>query len=84
MRHLLKDLVLMRLLVLPLSPVYLEKQYWGEMACGTATVEYGVNIDGSAFSSHPNDPLGQSNGNLKVFFFNPTPTPFTFLTLLCI
>ncbi|MBA0662292.1 hypothetical protein Goklo_006450, partial [Gossypium klotzschianum] len=50
-----------------LSPVYLEKQYWGEMARGTATVEYGVNIDGSAFSSHPNDPLGQSNGNLKTF-----------------
>ncbi|MBA0881124.1 hypothetical protein Goshw_001434 [Gossypium schwendimanii] len=32
---------------------------------GTATVEYGVNIDGSAFSFHPNDQLGQSNGNLK-------------------
>ncbi|MBA0598005.1 hypothetical protein Gorai_007785, partial [Gossypium raimondii] len=30
------------------------------------TIEYGVNIDGSAFFSHPNDPLGQSNGNLKI------------------
>ncbi|KAK8260187.1 hypothetical protein V6Z12_D13G104700 [Gossypium hirsutum] len=37
------------------------------MARGTATVEYGVNIDGSAFFSHPNNPLGQSNGNLKTF-----------------
>ncbi|KAE8713321.1 putative Zinc knuckle family protein [Hibiscus syriacus] len=50
-----------------LSPVYLEKQFWLEMARGTATVEYGVNIDGSAFSSDPNDQLGQSNGNLKTF-----------------
>ncbi|MBA0810853.1 hypothetical protein Gohar_002809 [Gossypium harknessii] len=54
-------------ITIALSHVYLEKQYWGEMARGTTTIEYGVNIDGSAFSSHPNDPLGQSNGNLKTF-----------------
>ncbi|KAK8532202.1 hypothetical protein V6N13_131537 [Hibiscus sabdariffa] len=49
-----------------LSHAFLEKQFWLEMARGTATVEYGVNIDGSAFSSDPNDELGQSNGNLKT------------------
>ncbi|KAE8670934.1 hypothetical protein F3Y22_tig00112043pilonHSYRG00003 [Hibiscus syriacus] len=37
------------------------------MARGTATVEYGVNIYGSAFSSDPSDQHGQSNGNLNAF-----------------
>ncbi|XWS58738.1 hypothetical protein CRYUN_Cryun08bG0060000 [Craigia yunnanensis] len=49
-----------------LSPVYLEKEFWREMARGIGTVEYGVNIDGTAFSSDPNDQLGQSKGNLKT------------------
>ncbi|XVF30487.1 hypothetical protein REPUB_Repub16aG0062200 [Reevesia pubescens] len=48
------------------DPVFLEKEFWREMARGIGTVEYGVNIDGSAFSSDPNDQLGQSNGNLKT------------------
>lgn len=48
---------------------YLEKQFWEEMSGGGGKkemVEYGINIDGSAFSSSVNDPLGASNWNLNV------------------
>lgn len=46
----------------------IEKEFWWEMACGKkGTVEYGVNVEGSAFSSDPNDHLGKSKWNLKVF-----------------
>ncbi|XP_038726324.1 lysine-specific demethylase JMJ706-like isoform X2 [Tripterygium wilfordii] len=45
---------------------YLEKEFWHEIACGkTETVEYACDVDGSAFSSSPNDPLGSSKWNLK-------------------
>ena len=46
---------------------YLEKEFWHEIACGkTETVEYACDVDGSAFSSSPNDQLGKSKWNLKV------------------
>lgn len=45
---------------------YLEKEFWHEIACGkTETVEYACDVDGSAFSSSPNDQLGKSKWNLK-------------------
>ncbi|GKU95806.1 hypothetical protein SLEP1_g9123 [Rubroshorea leprosula] len=45
---------------------YLEKEFWQEIACGkTETVEYACDVDGSAFSSSPSDPLGSSKCNLK-------------------
>ncbi|XVE62279.1 hypothetical protein DITRI_Ditri06bG0105200 [Diplodiscus trichospermus] len=49
-----------------ISAIHLEKEFWHEMARGIRMVDYGANIDGSAFSSDPNDELGQSNGNLKI------------------
>ncbi|KAG2708911.1 hypothetical protein I3760_05G214900 [Carya illinoinensis] len=48
------------------SPAYMEKEFWHRLACGKKeTVEYGVNVDGSAFSSDPRDQLGKSKWNLK-------------------
>ncbi|KAJ0079418.1 hypothetical protein Patl1_23820 [Pistacia atlantica] len=47
----------------PLS--YTEKRFWLQMAHDTETVEYAVNVEGSAFSSNPNDELATSNCNLK-------------------
>ncbi|KAK7308277.1 hypothetical protein VNO77_41879 [Canavalia gladiata] len=45
-----------------------EKQFWHEMVHGEkGTVEYGVNIEGSAFSCDPDDRLGTSKWNLKNF-----------------
>lgn len=50
------------------SAANLEKEFWREMASGKkGTVEYGVNVEGSAFSTNPNDLLGKSKWNLKVF-----------------
>ncbi|KAH1235368.1 Lysine-specific demethylase [Glycine max] len=47
---------------------YVEKEFWQEMAQGEkGTVEYGVNVEGSAFSCDPNDRLGTSKWNLKNF-----------------
>ncbi|EOY10093.1 Transcription factor, putative [Theobroma cacao] len=57
-----------------LSPVDMEKEYWHEMGRGNNKVEYAVNIDGSAFSSDPNDQLGQSKGNLKTLPKLPNST----------
>ncbi|MED6194978.1 hypothetical protein PIB30_033702 [Stylosanthes scabra] len=52
-----------------------EKRFWHEMVNGEkATVEYGVNIEGSAFSCHPNDKLGRSKWNLKNFSRLPQST----------
>ncbi|XP_010518675.1 PREDICTED: lysine-specific demethylase JMJ706-like isoform X2 [Tarenaya hassleriana] len=49
-----------------LSEAFLEKEFWREIACGkTETVEYACDVDGSAFSTSPSDPLGSSNWNLK-------------------
>ncbi|KFK31421.1 hypothetical protein AALP_AA6G109700 [Arabis alpina] len=45
---------------------FLEKEFWKEIACGkTETVEYACDVDGSAFSSAPSDPLGSSKWNLN-------------------
>lgn len=49
-----------------LPATFLEKEFWHEIACGkTETVEYACDVDGSAFSSSPNDELGKSKWNLK-------------------
>lgn len=49
-----------------LPATYLEKDFWNEIASGkTESVEYACDVDGSAFSSSPNDPLGISKWNLK-------------------
>ncbi|KAG9452471.1 hypothetical protein H6P81_005375 [Aristolochia fimbriata] len=46
---------------------YMEEEFWHEIASGkTESVEYACDIEGSAFSSSPNDPLGQSKWNLKT------------------
>lgn len=46
---------------------YVEKEFWHEIVCGrTEHVEYACDVDGSAFSSSPSDPLGNSKWNLKV------------------
>ncbi|KAJ1376380.1 JmjN domain [Sesbania bispinosa] len=43
-------------------------EFWYEMAHGEkGTVEYGVNVEGTAFSCDPNDRLGTSKWNLKNF-----------------
>ncbi|KAJ9185590.1 hypothetical protein P3X46_005202 [Hevea brasiliensis] len=50
-----------------LSPEQLEKNFWLEMSSGKEeTVEYAINVDGSAFSSDPDDQLGASKWNLKT------------------
>ncbi|KAL3817910.1 hypothetical protein ACJIZ3_003815 [Penstemon smallii] len=49
-----------------LPATYMEKEFWHEISCGrTESVEYACDVDGSAFSSSPNDPLGKSRWNLK-------------------
>jgi hypothetical protein len=49
---------------------FLEKEFWKEIACGkTETVEYACDVDGSAFSSAPGDPLGSSKWNLNVLIY---------------
>ncbi|MBA0621489.1 hypothetical protein Godav_007104 [Gossypium davidsonii] len=50
-----------------LSATYLEKEFWHEIAYGkTESVEYACDVEGSAFSSSPSDPLGSSKWNLEV------------------
>ncbi|CAN8245793.1 unnamed protein product [Cochlearia groenlandica] len=45
---------------------FLEKEFWKEIVCGKAeSVEYACDVDGSAFSSAPGDPLGSSKWNLN-------------------
>ncbi|XP_054810000.1 lysine-specific demethylase JMJ13 [Prosopis cineraria] len=49
-----------------LPATFLEKEFWHEIRCGKMeTVEYACDVDGSAFSSSPNDQLGSSKWNLK-------------------
>ncbi|AES59963.1 transcription factor jumonji family protein [Medicago truncatula] len=49
-----------------LSCLDIEKAFWHEIIHGEkGTVEYGVNVEESAFSSDPDDKLGTSNFNLK-------------------
>ncbi|KAL6634954.1 hypothetical protein ACP70R_027625 [Stipagrostis hirtigluma subsp. patula] len=51
-----------------LPPRYMEEEFWHEIAFGKMeSVEYACDIDGSAFSSSPNDQLGRSKWNLKRF-----------------
>ncbi|XP_022963867.1 lysine-specific demethylase JMJ706-like isoform X2 [Cucurbita moschata] len=51
---------------------YLEKEFWHEIIGGkTDTVEYACDIDGTAFSSSPNDELGKSKWNLKKLSWLP-------------
>ncbi|XP_060206392.1 lysine-specific demethylase JMJ13-like [Lycium barbarum] len=50
-----------------LPPAYVEKEFWKEMVhAKKGMVEYGINIDGSAFSSTSTDPLGSSKWNFKI------------------
>ncbi|KAI3453367.1 hypothetical protein Pfo_010030 [Paulownia fortunei] len=54
---------------------YMEKEFWHEIACGkTESVEYACDVDGSAFSSSPSDPLGKSRWNLKKLSGLPKST----------
>lgn len=49
---------------------FMEKEFWKEIASGkTETVEYACDVDGSAFSSAPGDPLGSSKWNLNVVIY---------------
>ncbi|EPS70259.1 hypothetical protein M569_04498, partial [Genlisea aurea] len=49
-----------------LPATFIEKEFWHEIASGkTESVEYACDVDGSAFSSSPSDPLGKSRWNLK-------------------
>ncbi|CAI0470941.1 unnamed protein product [Linum tenue] len=49
-----------------LPATYMEQEFWKEIVCGkTETVEYACDVDGTAFSSSPTDPLGSSKWNLK-------------------
>ncbi|OWM64167.1 hypothetical protein CDL15_Pgr018738 [Punica granatum] len=58
---------------------YMEKEFWHEIASGkTESVEYACDVDGSAFSSSPSDPLGNSKCNLK----NLSRLPKSILRLL--
>ncbi|KAL6911768.1 hypothetical protein ACP4OV_000573 [Aristida adscensionis] len=51
-----------------LPPRYMEEEFWHEITFGKMeSVEYACDIDGSAFSSSPNDQLGISKWNLKRF-----------------
>ncbi|KAF8750238.1 hypothetical protein HU200_012493 [Digitaria exilis] len=54
---------------------YMEEEFWHEIAFGKMeSVEYACDIDGSAFSSSPNDQLGRSKWNLKRFSRLPDST----------
>lgn len=47
----------------------MEMIFWHEMMTqekNKKMVEYGVNVDGSAFSSEKNDQLGRTKWNMKV------------------
>jgi len=66
-----------------LSSSCVEKLFWHEMMHGEkGTVEYGVNVEGSAFSCDPDDRLGTSKWNLKVVFLICMLTPFLCSVLL--
>ncbi|KAL3837958.1 hypothetical protein ACJIZ3_022549 [Penstemon smallii] len=46
---------------------YVENEFWTEMIHRKKRrVEYGINVDGSAFSCSPHDPLSSSKWNLKT------------------
>lgn len=55
----------------------MEKEFWHDMVHEVkGIVEYGFNVEGSAFSSDPNDRLGTSKLNLKVLFSHSMHAPF--------
>lgn len=54
---------------------FVEEEFWHEISSGkTTTVEYACDIEGSAFSSSENDPLGTSKSNLKHLSRLPNST----------
>lgn len=54
---------------------FVEEGFWHEISSGkTTTVEYACDIEGSAFSSSENDPLGTSKSNLKHLSRLPNST----------
>ncbi|KAE8729645.1 JMJ706 protein [Hibiscus syriacus] len=58
-----------------LPATYMEKEFWNEIACGRIeSVEYACDVEGSAFSSSPSDPLGTSKWNLKKLSLLPKST----------
>ncbi|KAL7230265.1 hypothetical protein ACSBR2_008715 [Camellia fascicularis] len=58
-----------------LPSTLVEREFWKEMARGKkGTVEYGVNVDGSAFSCALHDQLGRSKWNLKTLPHLPKST----------
>ncbi|KAJ7525584.1 hypothetical protein O6H91_17G057600 [Diphasiastrum complanatum] len=58
-----------------LPPKYVEEVFWQEIASGKATsIEYGCDIEGSAFSTSATDPLGRSKWNLKDLSRLPNST----------
>ena len=57
-----------------LHPSEVEKMFWRKMMSGDGgSVEYGDNMDGTAFSTSANDPLGCSDWNLTVGTLNYVP-----------
>ncbi|GLJ06965.1 hypothetical protein SUGI_0054080 [Cryptomeria japonica] len=51
---------------------FVEEEFWREITLGkSSTVEYACDIEGSAFSESPSDPLGTSKWNLKDLSRNP-------------
>ncbi|CAL5323518.1 unnamed protein product [Camellia sinensis] len=58
-----------------LPSTLVEREFWKDMARGKKrTVEYGVNVDGSAFSCALHDQLGRSKWNLKTLPHLPKST----------
>ncbi|XP_024524853.1 lysine-specific demethylase JMJ706 isoform X1 [Selaginella moellendorffii] len=48
-------------------PLFVEAEFWKEMLAGNSDhIQYASDVDGSAFSSSPADPLASSNWNLKI------------------
>lgn len=51
---------------------FVEEEFWREITSGkTSSVEYACDIEGSAFSESPSDPLGTSKWNLKDLARHP-------------
>ncbi|WOH02007.1 hypothetical protein DCAR_0521394 [Daucus carota subsp. sativus] len=58
-----------------LPPDFVEREFWQEMGSGNKrTVEYGINVEGTAFSNHSSDQLGSSKWNLKTLPHLPRST----------
>ncbi|KAK1398236.1 Lysine-specific demethylase REF6 [Heracleum sosnowskyi] len=58
-----------------LPPDFVEREFWHEMGSPKKrTVEYGINVEGSAFSNNSSDQLGRSKWNLKKLPHLPRST----------